>query len=146
MRIILTLIASLAVSACQPSESSGRASFCDRLIGWEVVDADTKRAVTRPEICAHSQPDALWFRSVLVSTKLTGREFWLLFPPSDPHLRANVLTGWDLQVRPYGFAHEFFLVRKEGARPQPAIAQNACPRKAVGLGGVEGGKTYCLTN
>ncbi|WP_298911208.1 hypothetical protein [uncultured Aliiroseovarius sp.] len=146
MRFVLALIASLAVSACQPSESSERASFCDRLIGWEVVDAKTKRAVSRPEICALSQPDALWFRSQQVSTKLTGRDFWLLVPPNDPHLKGNAVSGWDLQVRPYGFAHEFFLVRNAGARLQPAIAQDACPRKAVGLGGIEGGKTYCLTN
>lgn len=146
MRFVLALIASLAVSACQPSESSERASFCDRLIGWGGVDAETKRAVTRPEICALSQPGALWFRSKQVSSKLRGREFWLLVPPNDPHLHANDFAGWDLQVRPYGFAHEFFLVRKAGTRLQPAIAQDACPRKAVGFGGVEGGKTYCLTN
>ena len=152
MRIVLALFACIAVSACQPSTSSGGArggaSFCDRLIGWEAVDGDkdAKRAVTRPEICALSQPGALWFRSQQVSTKLKAREYWLLMPPSDPHLRSKVITGWDLQVRPFGFAHEFFLVRKGGARLQPAIARNTCPRKAVGLGGVEGGKTYCLTN
>lgn len=152
MRIVLALFACIAVSACQPNVSSvgarGGASFCDRLIGWETVDGDTDtlRAVTRPEICALSQPHALWFQSKQVSTKLTGREFWLLVPPSDRHLKGNALTGWDLQVRPYGFAHEFFLVRKDGARLQPAIAQNDCPRKAVGLGGGEGGKSYCLTN
>lgn len=152
MRIVLALFACIAVSACQSGTSGGiergGASFCDRLIGWETIsgDEDTKRAVTRPEMCALSQPNALWFRSEQVSRQLKGREYWLLVPPNDPHLSANAITGWSLQVRPYGFAHEFFLVRNVGARLQPAIAQGACPRKAVGLGGVEGGKSYCLTN
>lgn len=152
MRIVLALFACIAVSACQPSTGSKSArtgaSFCDRLIGWEAAngDKDTKRAVTRPEMCALSQPGALWFRSQQVSRQLKGREYWLLVPPNDPHLSENAIAGWSLQVRPYGFAHEFFLVRNAGARLQPAIAQDACPRKAVGLGGLEGGKTYCLTN
>lgn len=155
MRILPALcacIAIVALTACQSSQGNasarGGASFCDRLIGWQAIegDEDTKRAVTRPEICALSQPGALWFKSKLVSNRLKGREYWLLVPPSDPHLSGNAIAGWDLQVRPFSFAHEFYLVRNDEARLQPAIAQNDCPRKAVGVEGVKGGKRYCLTN
>ncbi|SMR83202.1 hypothetical protein SAMN04488030_3116 [Aliiroseovarius halocynthiae] len=154
MRIFpaLSILAALALSACQSGQSKsaslGAAGFCDRLTGWRSVegDADTKRAVTRPEMCALSQPGALWFKSKQVSTRLRGREYWLLVPPSDPHLGGSAITGWDLQVRPFSYAHEYYLVRNDGARLQPAIAQNDCPRKAVGLDWVEGGTRYCLTN
>ncbi|SPF75661.1 hypothetical protein ALP8811_00654 [Aliiroseovarius pelagivivens] len=148
----LAVVAVVALSACQSDQGNvnarGGASFCDRLIEWQKVEGKegTKRAVTRPEICALSQPGALWFRSKQVSGQLKGREYWLLVPPNDPHISQNAITGWDLQVRPFSYAHEFFLVRKDGARLQPAIAQNDCPRKAVGLEGVKGGKRYCLTN
>lgn len=145
-------IALVAVTACQSSQGTGSArggaSFCDRLIGWKAIagDENTKRAVTRPEMCALSQSGALWFKSKLVSGQLKGREHWLLVPPNDPHLSGNAISGWDLQVRPFSYAHEFFLVRNDGARLQPALAQNDCPRKAVGLDGVKGGKRYCVTN
>lgn len=155
MRILPVLsacIAIVALTACQSSQSNasarGGASFCDRLIGWQSIegDEDTKRAVTRPEICALSQPSALWFKSKLVSTNLRGREYWLLVPKDDAYLVGGALSGWDLQVRPFSYAHEFYLVRNDAARLQPAIAQNDCPRKAVGLEGVKGGKRYCLAN
>ncbi|WP_424939435.1 hypothetical protein [Aliiroseovarius sp. S253] len=155
MRILPAIsacVAILALTACQSNQGTGGArggaSFCDRLIGWQAIagDEDTKRAITKPEICALSQPGALWFRSKQVSGQLKGREYWLLVPPNDPHLSENAITGWDLQVRPFSYAHEFFLVRNDGARLQPAITKNDCPRKAVGLEGVKGGKRYCVTN
>lgn len=155
MRLFSALSACLALvtlAACQSSQdkasAGGAASFCDRLIGWKAVDgdADTKRAVTRPEMCSLSNPAAIWFKSKQVHSNLRGREYWLLVPPNDPHVQAGALRGWDLQVRPFGYAHEFFIVRNEDARLKPALARADCPRKAVGIEGVKGGKRYCLSN
>lgn len=144
-QIILTVVilSSIALAGCQTTKTEtpgGDVTFCDRVIGWEPVagEGGAERAVTRAEVCSKPADDGVWMKVGQVHSKLRARGYWLWMPKDDRHLAvssangAPVLSGWSLQARPFGWAHEIVAVPEPGKVHDGALPAGACPRKAVG--------------
>ncbi|SEW28328.1 hypothetical protein SAMN05444851_2689 [Aliiroseovarius sediminilitoris] len=155
-RIFLTavILTSITLAGCQTTKTqspSGNVTFCDRVIGWEPIAGENgaERAVTRAEVCSKPADAGVWMEVGQVHSKLSGRSFWLWMPKEDRHLTVSstdgtpMLSGWSLQARPFGWAHEVVAVPDPGKINAGALPAGACPRKAVGK---KPEKRYCIAS
>ena len=137
------ILTSIALAGCQTTKTetpSGDVTFCDRVIGWHPIAGENgaERAVTRAEVCSKPAGDGVWMKVGQVHSKLRARSYWLWMPKDDRHLAvsstdgAPVLSGWSLQARPFGYAHEVVIVPDPGKINAGALPAGACPQKAVG--------------
>lgn len=151
--VVSAVIASIGLAGCQGSKTetpAGDVTFCDRVIGWQPVSGErgAERAVTRAEVCSKPAGDGVWMKVGQVHSKFRGRSYWLLMSPDDHHLAVAatdgrpVLSGWTLQARPFGWAHEIVAVPTPGKVSADALPDGACPRKAVGKTPT---RRYCLS-